>query len=436
MSAETATENELLLQFLYACPVGLVEIEADGAIGMINPLAMQLMVPLMRPPQGMNFFDIMEPYAPELRNLVEEFTALHGEVCSNLRIFISPGTKQSGYLAHVLSCTLVRLAADRFMATLSDVSKVVAQERRLGEAEVWFSSLLDGVSDFAVLSLDAQGLIDGVSASALRQTGFSNEDLLGKTLDVFDSPTPATSAVTVTEQISLACRDGWYLIEGWQKRKDLPADWCQRLIAVRSEEGEEDRTVTGYTVILREVVRQKHDALELKQMLTRDHLTGASNRAHFFEIAGRECSRFVRYGHSLSVVALDIDHFKSVNDTYGHAAGDKVLREVSRRCMVLLRPADTFARVGGEEFMVLLPGTDLRGARLLAERLRSALENMTVSYGNEMITVTGSFGCAEAVPDTSSPAPLMESADRALYNAKQMGRNMVVLAVAGEVPGE
>ena len=436
MNADLATEHESLLQFLYACPVGLVELAADGVIGMINPLAMQQMLPMMRPPRGMNFFDLMEPYAPELRNLVEEFTDPHGQICDNLRIFISPGTKQSGYLAQVLSCTLVRLAEDRFMATLSDVSKVVAQERRLGEAEVWFASLLDGVHDFAVLSLDEKGLIDGTNASVLRQTGFTDEDLIGEPLEVFDSMIPATSAVTVTEQISLACRDGWYLIEGWQKRKHLPPYWCQRLIAVRSEGECEGGEICGYTVILREVVRQKHDALELKQMLTRDHLTGAANRAHFFEVAGRECSRFVRYGQPLSIVALDIDHFKSVNDTYGHAAGDKVLREVTRRCTLLLRPEDTFARVGGEEFMVLLPGTDLRGARLLAERLRSALENMTVSYGNEMLTVTGSFGCAEATVETFALAPLMEAADRALYNAKQMGRNTVVLAVADEVPVE
>jgi diguanylate cyclase (GGDEF)-like protein len=432
MSGDPGAEHELL-QFLYACPIGLLEIEAAGVISMINPLAMQMMMPIMRPPAGMNFFEIMEPYAPELRNLVDEFTSPHGEVCSNLRIFISPGTKQSGYMAHVLSCTLVRLGANRFMVTLSDVSKLVAQERRLGEAEAWFASLLDGVTDFAVLSLDAKGLIDGMNPSVLRQTGFHEEDLLGQTLEVFDSPSPATSAVTIKEQISLARRDGWYLIEGWQKRKNLTPYWCQRLIAVRSEESEEVHAASGYTVILREVVRQKHDALELKQMLTRDHLTGAANRAHFFEIAGRECSRFVRHGQPLSIVALDVDHFKAVNDTYGHAAGDQVLREVTRRCTALLRPEDTFARVGGEEFMILLPGTDLRGARLLAERLRMTIESMTVSYGGEMLTVTGSFGCVEATQEICSLAALMQSADKALYDAKQMGRNMVVLAASGEV---
>jgi diguanylate cyclase (GGDEF)-like protein len=432
MSAEPGTEQELL-QFLYACPVGLLEIEAEGLIGMINPLAMQMMMPIMRPPRGMNFFEIMEPYAPELRNLVDEFTFPHGEVCSNLRIFISPGTKQTGYVAHVLSCTLVRLGENRFMVTLSDVSKLVAQERRLGEAEAWFASLMDGVTDFAVLSLDAQGVIDGTNPSVLKQTGFAGDDLLGRTLEVFDSPSPATSAVTIEEQISLARRDGWHLIEGWQKRRNESPYWCQRLIAVRSEDGGEHQAVSGYAVVLREVVRQKHDALELKQMLTRDHLTGAANRAHFFEIAARECSRFLRYGHPLSIVALDIDHFKAVNDTYGHAAGDKVLREVTRRCTSLLRPEDTFARVGGEEFMVLLPGTDLQGARLLSERLRIAIESMTVNHANEMLTVTGSFGCVQAAQEMCSLACLMESADKALYDAKQMGRNMVVLATSDEV---
>jgi diguanylate cyclase (GGDEF)-like protein len=431
MDADIATEHGMLLQFLYACPVGLMELSADGQIGMINPLSMQLIMPIMHPPRLMNFFDIMEPYAPELRNLMEKFTAPYGEVCNNLRIFIKPGTKQNGYVAQVLACTLVRLGDDRYMAALTDVSKAVAQERRLGEAEVWFASLLDGVEDFAVLSLNAHGVIDGTNPSLLRQTGFTDEELLGQRLDFFDTPSPASGYLTVAEQIVLARRDGWYLVEGWQKRKDQPAFWCQRLIAVRSEEGA-DATVCGYTVILREVARRQHDALELKRMLTRDHLTGASNRAHFFEVAERECSRFLRYKVPLAIVALDVDHFKAVNDSHGHAAGDQVLREIATRCMALLRPEDTFARIGGEEFMILLPGADLDGAQQLAERLRIAIAKEPVDFGDYRLQLTGSFGCAEAEQDSCSIPYLMEAADRALYEAKQTGRNVVVRATAGE----
>ena len=403
---------------------------------MINPLAMQLLLPILKSGSKLNFFEMMEPYAPELRNIVDAFPATHGEVCNNLRVFIRPGTKQTEYMAHVLACTLVRLAEDRFMVTLSDVSKQVAQERRLGEAEVWFASLLDGVNDFAVLSLDANGTINSANSSLIGQTGFTEEDVLGRTLEILDAASPASSVVTVEEQISLARRDGWYLVEGWHVRKHSAPYWCQRLIAVRTEEGDDaSRVVSGYTVVLREVAKQRHDAMELKRMLTRDHLTGAANRAHFFEVAELECTRHARYGQPLAIVALDVDHFKTVNDTYGHPAGDQVLREVAGCCMALLRPEDTFARVGGEEFIVLLPNTDLEGAKRLAERLRLAVAAKAIASGHESLSVTGSFGCVEATAELCVLLPLIEAADKALYEAKQMGRNRVVVANEAELVG-
>ena len=123
---------------------------------------------------------------------------------------------------------------------------------------------------------------------------------------------------------------------------------------------------------------------ELRRLLTTDYLTGATNRAHFGEIGDREVSRHHRYGSSLSVVMLDIDHFKRVNDTFGHAIGDETLRALAKSCRAELRGTDVLARLGGEEFALLLPGTTLEEAADLAERLRRCVERDLAEVGGKL----------------------------------------------------
>ena len=152
MNSQLEGEHTQLLQFLYACPVGLVEIEPEGEIVMINPIAMRLLLPIARIPLIVNFFDIIEAYAPELRNLLDAFEEEHGPICEGQRLVIRPEIADAGRVPKVLSCTLVKLSKERFMVTLTDISKQVDQERRLRQAEAWFASLMDGVNDFAVVS--------------------------------------------------------------------------------------------------------------------------------------------------------------------------------------------------------------------------------------------------------------------------------------------
>lgn len=427
MTTQLEGDHTQLLQFLYACPVGLLEMTPGGEITMINPLAMQLLLSIARTPIIVNFFDVIEAFAPELRNLVDGYAADHGSLCEGQRIVIRPEASKAAYEAKVFSCTVVKLSRQRLIVTLSDVSKQVDQERRLRQAETWFASLMDGVNDFAVVSLDAKGRIERTNTSLLRQTGFSEAEVLGKTLDIFEASTPASGTLTAKEQIAIACRDGWYLTEGDQSRANGEKYWAQRLIAVRqmAEQGHE-RTASGFTVVLRDVTRQDSDTGKLAKILRTDHLTSAYNRSHFFEVAEREFRRAKRYHQSLSLACIDIDHFKRVNDTYGHAAGDEVLRVFSKVCMGLLRPSDIFARLGGEEFVALLPATDLQGAMQFSERLRSALADTPFNVKAEPITISASYGCAELVEGTGNLAELLAAADGALYRAKNLGRDRVV----------
>ena len=428
MSADLEKEHQELLQFLYSCPVGLFEVAIDGVIGMMNPFAMKLLLPLAGARMPANFFEIMEPFAPELRNMVAGFAEIRGSIFENHRIFIKPGSKETNHEAKVLACTLVKLTGTRLIATISDVSAQVAQEFRLQQAEAWFNSFLDGVESFAVLSLDAEGKINGANPSVSRQTGLSESELLGKTLAIFDVPDYVNGTLSADEQIALAGRDGWNLTENWQTGPGGEPYWCQRLIAVRNEyEGSNGPVILGYTVVFREVTRTSSDIRKLTQMLTQDYLTGASNRSHFYRVAAHEFSRSVRDGQPLSLIAIDVDHFKLVNDTYGHAAGDEVLKVFSRMCIGFLRPNDIFARVGGEEFVFLLSSMDLQSAGQLAERLRSAIAATVIDFPGGVLSVTASFGCACCNARVSTITDLLKEADRALYAAKEAGRDRVVL---------
>ena len=164
-----------------------------------------------------------------------------------------------------------------------------------------------------------------------------------------------------------------------------------------------------------------------------DGLTELPNRRHFEEALEAEISRAERFGGSLALILADLDDFKQVNDRYGHQAGDDVLQTFADILRATVREIDLPARYGGEEFAVLLPQTDLEGARELAERLRRALAARPMStHPGGLVAVTSSFGVA-AFPDAPTPAGLFASADEALYRAKRAGKNCVISADAGTI---
>jgi diguanylate cyclase (GGDEF)-like protein len=157
-------------------------------------------------------------------------------------------------------------------------------------------------------------------------------------------------------------------------------------------------------------------------------LTKLTNYQRFQEVLDEEMYRAKRYKFPLTLLMVDLDHFKKVNDTLGHLAGDHVLRETSELLRKSLRKSDIAARYGGEEFAVLLPETPQEGAFILAERLREKLAAMSFNYGDQVIFVTMSVGIAVYSPKTdSSNADLIKKADTALYRAKEEGRNRCCL---------
>jgi diguanylate cyclase (GGDEF)-like protein len=176
------------------------------------------------------------------------------------------------------------------------------------------------------------------------------------------------------------------------------------------------------------VTTRAQQADELKQLATHDGMTSLYNRYQFLQLADGEWGRFKRYGRPLSLLTLDIDLFKSINDRHGHAAGDRVIVRVAEVCRANKRGSDIVARLGGEEFALLLPETGLEDARLVAERLRKGVADRPVTFDGVAIEVTVSIGVAEANLAFHGIPDLLKQADRALYQAKRTGRNRVCVA--------
>jgi diguanylate cyclase (GGDEF)-like protein len=175
------------------------------------------------------------------------------------------------------------------------------------------------------------------------------------------------------------------------------------------------------------------DAQEaLRHHATLDHLTGLWNRRMILEQLDRELSRVRREKCSLTVAMVDIDRFKAINDTHGHAAGDAVIRDTAAAIRLQLREYDIVGRYGGEEFLLLLPGCDSQSARIVADRVRERIQAVPTLYGALTLSVTASFGLASTKMAGMEPSSLIAAADSALYRAKSNGRNRVEESLPGK----
>ncbi len=192
-------------------------------------------------------------------------------------------------------------------------------------------------------------------------------------------------------------------------------------------EMELDETKTPISIFgtFQDITERKRDEKKLVKLATTDFLTGLFNRRHFMELAEREFLRAKRYGDDLSLIMLDADKFKAVNDTYGHNVGDFVLKSLASIGLSMLRDVDVFGRLGGEEFAVLLPSTPREKALLVAEKLRASITGAVVPMAQGELRVTVSLGVTSLRTDTKDVDMMLKEADMALYSAKENGRNQV-----------
>ena len=271
----------------------------------------------------------------------------------------------------------------------------------------------------AVVIFDEEGLILQVNAAFELLFRYSPDECIGR--NIIDLMTPSDrieesrtllGRITAGETVDIEIQrqgKGGFLLD----------------VVLRSAPVIVDDAVIGYFVIYRDITERKSSESKLVEMATTDFLTGLFNRRYFMNSCAREFLRAKRYGHPVSVLMFDLDHFKSVNDTYGHDVGDRVLRNIAELGHESFRTGDIFGRVGGEEFSVLLPETEAEGATAVAERFRFAVEKAEMDTGAGTVRVTVSLGVACVSPETSTLDKALITADRALYKAKQNGRNRV-----------
>lgn len=415
-----AGELEALLRFLYLCPVGVIKLSGCGRVDLMNPMAAQLLMPLVRPGTGLeDLFGALADYAPELRQMVSGFDRPHGTICDSYQVEVSASSPSRR--GAVLAITLIKVDADCLMAVLVDVSQLVAQERIIRAREERLRAIFDGIRDYAIYTLDRDGRVDSWNRSVQRVEGYTAEEALGQPLG-FDCADEVRAQAGPEQRLRSARESGWHEDEGWRVRRDGSRFWANSIVSIL-QDGE--CGVTGYSVITRDITERKHAEDALRRMAATDALTGLYNRRFFYEQAEKEAGLPLLARGSISFLILDADHFKRINDRYGHPVGDAVLKELASVCSRCVRSTDVLARYGGEEFVIMLRQTSLPDALAVAERIRQSVAQCAVASGEEPVRFTVSIGVASL---RRSVQDAIHRADQALYTAKQQGRNRVAAA--------
>ena len=310
--------------------------------------------------------------------------------------------------------TPVRNAAGElvnFVAVQEDVTKQRRQQNELRLLAMVFET------GQATLITDAEMRIEKVNQAFVDITGYQAEEVVGQTPRLFKSGHHDKAFYDRLWE-SLETTGHWQG-EIWNRNRfgEVYPLW-QSITAVLDDQGQ----VRNYVAVFHNISERKRMEQELERQASRDHLTGAYNRRAFDSALRQAMQEAEQDGQPLSLLLLDIDHFKAVNDRHGHDVGDRVLQSVAERLSASLRSSDLLARWGGEEFAILLPGTPLKGAATFADRLRTQIAEQRL-HG---ISITVSIGIG-GLRAGEGPEPLLRRVDAALYRAKNAGRNSVVV---------
>ncbi|HJV25413.1 MAG TPA: diguanylate cyclase [Aromatoleum sp.] len=316
-------------------------------------------------------------------------------------------------------------AVVRVIATLIEITERKELEHQLEIVRQRFEAVVESAYD-GVITVDEKQTIKLMNEAARYIFGVTDEQVVGTSLTRF---MPMRFREQHGEHLT-SFRDSPVTARPMESRatvRGLRADGTEFPIEVAISKIRVGNEME-MTAVVRDISERARLIEELSRAATFDALTGIHNRRFADTTLKTEIGRCLRFGHPMSVVLFDLDGFKPINDTYGHACGDRVLQAVADKVRSTVREIDVFCRWGGEEFLVILPSTDLPSAAVWAERARALIAAEPVTGCAEPIAVTASFGVAQFDPDTPSPDVLVERADDALYHAKQNGRNLVVRA--------
>lgn len=334
-------------------------------------------------------------------------------------------SKQTRYF-HIIKVPL--LNAEGEAHSILGISTDVTEQRQLEEAlrknENKLSTILENIKAHVYMK-DVNSIYTYVNKDLCQYLNRSKDEILGKTDEELFGP-KAARRFRQNDVKVFNYRDNVTCVE---KSRHGKTDKRHYFLSVKVPLMNDWGNPEALLGISTDITEQKRLEKELREMASTDVLTGVFNRRHFIDLCEREIIRAERYNTDLSLVMLDIDHFKTINDTFGHAIGDDAIRATTEICRQNLRLTDSIARIGGEEFAILLPQTNLEGAALIAERIRVDIENFVLPTGEEDVShqFTSSFGITALHHDDAQFDDLLKRADIALYESKSKGRNRVSL---------
>lgn len=307
-----------------------------------------------------------------------------------------------------------------FFVLVSDITELKTAEQALRESRRFLSDLIEN-SGTLIFAKDREGRYRLVNRKFEESTGMGRESVLGQT----DTTLYPEAIAAQFRQNDLVVMESGRVIESEETLQDSTGlhSFLTVKFPLRDEAGE----INGVCGMATDITERKLIQQEVERLAQTDVLTNLPNRRHLMSLAELEVSRTLRYSGELSVLMMDIDHFKSINDTHGHEAGDAVLSKIGTLCREALREVDVVGRIGGEEFAILLPQTDHDQAIVVAERLRQTIADaVTVLHDGALLQFTVSIGGAVFVGDASiNLERLLSQADKCLYEAKRSGRNRV-----------
>ncbi|ARJ66252.1 hypothetical protein WV31_11580 [Magnetospirillum sp. ME-1] len=301
-------------------------------------------------------------------------------------------------------------------------TRELAEERsRAVEARTFVESLLEAVPN-PLWWKDTEGRYLGYNGAFRELHGIDSTEWIGRTMDATVNPDFAAASGRADVE---ALKE--------QRRVQFEARLNVRLgekldvVVSKTVWQGRDHKAEGVIGVMLDITDRKRMEAELRRLATTDVLTGAFNRRHFMELAGAELDRARRHQRPMVALMLDIDHFKRINDTFGHPVGDIAIKALAATCAHEIRHEDVLGRMGGEEFAIVLTETDQDGALLVAERLRLAIAAIKIPTDQGDVVFTASIGLAERLEGDSTIDAMLSRADMALYAAKRSGRNRVAV---------
>ncbi|MEM9369812.1 MAG: sensor domain-containing diguanylate cyclase [Pseudomonadota bacterium] len=418
--SETAfIAGQELQRFVDLAPIAMIQSNGSDGTVYANTAAIEVLAPIIPGAEIRTLAVLFERIAPELNTMIDEFQAASGVVCKDYRLEIASERSESA--DRFIEVTITKIRPDLYTSVLTDRTEAVLHQRELYRRSERMRAVVECVPNSGIFTLDREARVDGWNKSAERLSGLPAARVIGLPFSglLGRIGVDQRNEAAILRKVRL---DGWSEIECWVYPAHGRRFWCNCLItALRTSDGEYD----GFSIVARDMTERRASERELKRLAETDPLTNVYNRRSFLDLAGNAMKTATDRGATCGFAMLDLDHFKRLNDTHGHAAGDAALKGFVQCIRRVLRRSDLFGRIGGEEFGVLLREIDVDSAVALLERIRRAVACSDFQYRNAAFKVSVSIGFALVRSGKETLDDVMSRADTALYDAKRQGRNRV-----------